>query len=173
MRAVVIRGLGEVAVETVDDARIEAPTDILLRVTSSAICGTDLHIYEGRMGDVTGMIIGHEPLGVVEEVGSAVVSIKKGDRVTVPTHICCGFCFNCVRGYSDACLTTHPGAAGEKPGRSRCASMRESSGPQVRAPAGRVRFLDSPARIRPAIRGPALGSHKASTPGSRGRGAAA
>jgi len=112
MKAIVVRGLGEVAVETVEDARIEAPTDVLLRVTSTAMCGTDLHIYEGRMGDVAGMVIGHEPLGVVEEVGSAVVSVKKGDRVTVPTHICCGFCVNCVRGYTDACLTTNPGAAG-------------------------------------------------------------
>ena len=112
MRAVVVRGPGEVAVETVEDARIEAPTDVLLRVTSSAICGTDLHIYEGRMGDVAGMVIGHEPLGVVEEVGPAVASVRRGDRVTVPTHICCGFCYNCVRGYSDACLTVHPGAAG-------------------------------------------------------------
>jgi glutathione-independent formaldehyde dehydrogenase len=112
MRAVVVRGVDEVAIETVEDARIEAPTDVLLRITSSAICGTDLHIYEGRMGDVAGMVIGHEPLGVVAEVGSAVVSVQKGDRVTVPTHICCGFCYNCVRGYSDACLTTHPGATG-------------------------------------------------------------
>jgi glutathione-independent formaldehyde dehydrogenase len=94
MRAVVVRGLNEVAVETVEDARIETPTDILLRVTSAAICGTDLHIYERRMGDVAGMVIGHEPLGVVQEVGSAVVSVKPGDRVTVPTHICCGFCYN-------------------------------------------------------------------------------
>jgi glutathione-independent formaldehyde dehydrogenase len=71
MKAVVVRGVGEVALENVEDARIEAPTDALLRVTSSAICGTDLHIYEGRMGDVAGMVIGHEPLGVVEAVGSA------------------------------------------------------------------------------------------------------
>lgn len=112
MKAVVVRGLGEVAVETVEDARIEAPTDILLRVTSTAICGTDLHTYEGRVGDVSGMVIGHEPLGVVEEVGSAVASVRRGDRVTVPTHICCRFCYNCVRGFSDACLTTHPGSAG-------------------------------------------------------------
>src|SRR5689334_25212729 len=108
MKAVVMRGDREVAVETVPDARLEAPTDVLLRVTSSAICGTDLHIYEGRMGEVNGMVIGHEPLGVVEDVGSAVVTIKKGDRVTVPTHICCGFCINCVRGYTDACLTVNP-----------------------------------------------------------------
>lgn len=62
MKAAVIRGVDEVAVETVEDARIEAPTDILMRVTPSAIRGTDLHIYEGRMGDVAGMVIGHEPL---------------------------------------------------------------------------------------------------------------
>ena len=90
MKAVVVHGVNEVGVDRVDAARIESPTDVLLRVTSSAICGTDLHIYEGRMGDVAGMVIGHEPLGVVEDVGSAVVSVKKGDRVTVPTHICCG-----------------------------------------------------------------------------------
>ncbi len=134
MRAVVVRGVGEVAVETVDDARIEAPTDILLRVTSSAICGTDLHIYEGRMGDVAGMVIGHEPLGVVEEVGSAVVSVKRGDRVTVPTHICCGFCYNCVRGFTDACLMTHPGQAGAAYGYPQMGSYRGTQAELVRVP---------------------------------------
>lgn len=112
MKAVVWRGERTVEIETVEDARLEAPTDVLLRLTSTAICGTDLHIYEGRMGDVTGMVIGHEPLGVVEEVGPAVASIRKGDRVVVPTHICCGFCYNCVRGYSSSCLITNPGSAG-------------------------------------------------------------
>jgi glutathione-independent formaldehyde dehydrogenase len=134
MRAVVVRGVGEVAVETVDDARIEAPTDILLRVTSSAICGTDLHIYEGRMGDVAGMVIGHEPLGVVEEVGSAVVSVKRGDRVTVPTHICCGFCYNCVRGFTDACLMTHSGQAGAAYGYPQMGSYRGTQAELVRVP---------------------------------------
>ena len=112
MQAVVWRGDRTVDIETVEDAGLEAPTDVLLRLTSTAICGTDLHIYEGRMGEVNGMVIGHEPLGVVEEVGSAVVSIRKGDRVVVPTHICCGFCYNCLRGYSASCLTTNPGSAG-------------------------------------------------------------
>src|SRR5260370_31769102 len=92
MKAVGVRGVDEVALENGEGARIEAPTDALLRVTSSAICGTDLHIYEGRMGDVAGMVIGHEPLGVVEVVGAAVVSARVGDRATVPTHICFGFC---------------------------------------------------------------------------------
>ncbi len=75
----------------VKDAEMAETTDVLLRVTSSAICGTDLHFYEGRMRGIEGGIIGHEPLGVVEEVGSAVKNVQKGDRVTVPTHICCGF----------------------------------------------------------------------------------
>ena len=112
MRAVVWRGDMTLEVENVEDARMDAPTDVLMRITSTAICGTDLHIYEGRMGEVNGLVIGHEPLGVVEEVGSAVTSIKKGDRVVVPTHICCGFCYNCVRGHSASCLMTNPGSAG-------------------------------------------------------------
>ena len=112
MKAVVWRGDRTLDIETVEDARIEAQTDVLMHITSTAICGTDLHIYEGRMGEVNGMVIGHEPVGVVEEVGSAVVSIKKGNRIVVPTHICCGFCYNCVRGDSASCLTTHPGATG-------------------------------------------------------------
>jgi glutathione-independent formaldehyde dehydrogenase len=112
MRAVVLTGKREIAIETVPDAELEAPTDALLRVTSTAICGSDLHFYDGRMGAEPGMVIGHEPLGVVEEVGSAVVSVQPGDRVVVPTHICCGFCHSCVHGYSGACLTVNPGKAG-------------------------------------------------------------
>jgi glutathione-independent formaldehyde dehydrogenase len=134
MKAVVVRGVGEVALENVEDARIEAPTDALLRVTSSAICGTDLHIYEGRMGDVAGMVIGHEPLGVVEEVGSAVASVKRGDRVTVPTHICCGFCYNCVRGFTDACLTNNPGQTGAAYGYPGMGSYRGTQTELVRVP---------------------------------------
>ncbi len=134
MRAVVVRGVGEVAVESVEDARIEAPTDVLLRVTSSAICGTDLHTYEGRMGDVVGMVIGHEPLGVVEDAGPAVVSVKRGDRVTVPTHICCGFCYNCVRGFTDACLTNNPGSAGAAYGYPGMGGYRGTLAELVRVP---------------------------------------
>ena len=112
MKAVVLEETRQIAVRVVKDAEMRAPTDVLLRVTSSAICGTDLHFYEGRMRGIEGGIIGHEPLGVVEEVGSAVINVKKGDRVTVPTHICCGFCAMCVEGHSSACLTSNPGQAG-------------------------------------------------------------
>jgi len=112
MRAVVLSGRRATAIAPVDDAAMQAPTDALLRITSSAICGTDLHFYDGRMGARPGMVIGHEPLGVIEEVGTAVVSVSVGDRVVVPTHICCGFCHSCVHGYSGACLTVNPGKAG-------------------------------------------------------------
>src|SRR6059058_6445689 len=134
MQAVVWRGDRTVDIEKVEDAGLEAPTDALLRLTSTAICGTDLHIYEGRMGEVNGLVIGHEPLGVVEEVGSAVTSIKKGDRVVVPTHICCGFCYNCVRGYSASCLTTNPGSAGAAYGYPGMGSYRGTQTELVRVP---------------------------------------
>jgi len=92
MKAVVLEETRKISVREVPDAEMQDTTDVLLRITSTAICGTDLHFYEGRMRGVEGMVIGHEPLGMVEEVGSAVKNVKKGDRVTVPTHICCGFC---------------------------------------------------------------------------------
>jgi glutathione-independent formaldehyde dehydrogenase len=112
VKGVVVHGARDVRVEDVADAELEATTDVLMRVTSSGLCGTDLHIYEGRMGDADGMLIGHEPLGVVEDVGSAVVSIRRGDRVVAATHICCGFCAQCVAGRSALCLTNNPGSAG-------------------------------------------------------------
>ncbi len=112
MKAVVLEETRQIAVKQVPDAEMQAQTDILMRVTSTAICGTDLHFYEGRMRGIEGGVIGHEPLGIVAEVGSAVTNVKKGDRVTVPTHICCGFCAMCVAGNSSACLMTNPDDAG-------------------------------------------------------------
>ncbi len=112
MKAVMLEETRRISVREVPDAEMRETTDVLLRLTSTAICGTDLHFYEGRMRGIEGGIIGHEPLGIVEEVGSAVINVKKGDRVVVPTHICCGFCAMCVDGHSSACLTTNPGFAG-------------------------------------------------------------
>ena len=109
MKAVVLEETRKVVVREVVDPAIRKPTDALLRITSTAICGTDLHFYEGRIRGIEGQVIGHEPLGVIEDVGSAVVSVKKGDRVVVPTHICCGFCAMCDDGHSSLCLTTNPG----------------------------------------------------------------
>ncbi|HTW84764.1 MAG TPA: alcohol dehydrogenase catalytic domain-containing protein [Candidatus Sulfotelmatobacter sp.] len=112
MQAVALEGVRTLAIHDIDEPSLKRPTDVVLRLTSTAICGTDLHIYEGRLGGGKPLIIGHEPLGVVEAVGDAVVNVRAGDRVVVPTHICCGFCANCVHGFSGLCLTTNPGAAG-------------------------------------------------------------
>ncbi len=112
MQAVVIEKPRDVRIETIDEPALQNATDVVLRLTSTAICGTDLHIYEGRLGGGERLVIGHEPLGIVERVGADVVSVREGDRVTVPTHICCGFCANCVHGFSASCLTTNPGKAG-------------------------------------------------------------
>lgn len=112
MEAVILNGPREIRIGAIDEPVIQSPTDVLLKLTSTAICGTDLHIYEGRLGGGERLVIGHEPLGVVERVGDAVVNVRVGDRVTVPTHICCGFCPNCVHGFSGACLTNNPGKWG-------------------------------------------------------------
>ncbi len=83
MKAVVYNEPFKVAVETVDDPRIEAPTDAILRLTTAAICGSDLHMDERRTPAKPGVVFGHENMGVIEEVGAAMQSIKKGDRVAL------------------------------------------------------------------------------------------
>jgi glutathione-independent formaldehyde dehydrogenase len=84
MKAVVLKGTSQVSVDTVEDPRIERATDCIVRITSAAICGSDLHMYERRTPAQPGMVMGHENLGVIEEVGPAVLSFKKGDRVRSP-----------------------------------------------------------------------------------------
>ncbi len=108
MKAVVYKEPYSVAVEAVDDPRIEAPGDVIVKITTAAICGSDLHMYDGRTGAKPGTVFGHENMGVVQEVGLGVVSIKKGDRVVLPFNIACGFCFNCLRGFTSDCLTINP-----------------------------------------------------------------
>ncbi len=112
MKAVVYKEPFKVAVETVADPKVQDPNDALVRITSSAICGSDLHMYEGRTAAQAGIVFGHENMGTVEEVGPGVVSIKKGDRVVMPFNVACGFCKNCLAGYSGFCLTVNPGFAG-------------------------------------------------------------
>jgi glutathione-independent formaldehyde dehydrogenase len=112
MKALVYKGPYTVGLEQVDDPRIEHPNDVIVRLTTTCICGSDLHMYEGRAGADQGMVFGHENLGIIEEVGGAVVSLEKGDRVVVPFNVSCGFCKNCVAGYSAFCLTVNPGVAG-------------------------------------------------------------
>lgn len=134
MRAVVYKGPYEVAVEEVDDPKIEHPRDAIIKLTSTAICGSDLHMYEGRTVAEPGTILGHEPLGVVEEVGDAVVSLKKGDRVVVTFNVACGYCFNCVRGFSSACLTVNPEIAGGAFGYAKMGPYRGAQAEMLRVP---------------------------------------
>ncbi|MGO4783097.1 alcohol dehydrogenase catalytic domain-containing protein [Cryobacterium sp. W22_MBD10_FK3] len=107
MKALTWQGKRHVSVDEVPDPVIEKPTDIVIRITSTAICGSDLHLYEVfgpflKPGD----ILGHESMGVVEEVGAAVQYLRPGDRVVIPFVIACGECFMCVRGLTTQCETT-------------------------------------------------------------------
>lgn len=108
MKALVYEGPRNVVVKEMPDAKIERPTDVLVKVTLTNICGSDLHMFEGRTDMESGRILGHENLGVVIEVGNAVDRIKVGDRVCLPFNIGCGFCRNCEDGLTGACLTTNP-----------------------------------------------------------------
>ena len=108
MKAVVYKGKNRVAVEEVPNPRIEAPDDAIIRITSAAICGSDLHMFEDRSSAEPGTVFGHENMGTIEEAGPAVRSVRKGDRVVLPFNVACGFCFNCTRGYTNACLTANP-----------------------------------------------------------------
>jgi glutathione-independent formaldehyde dehydrogenase len=108
MKAVVYRGPFDVAVEEVPDPRIEQPLDAIIRITTTNICGSDLHPYEGRAPLDAGMVLGHENMGMVEEVGLGVNRITPGDRVSVPFNISCGSCRNCDAGWTSACLRANP-----------------------------------------------------------------
>ena len=107
MRAVVWNGRRDVRVEEVADPVIQDPGDAIIKVTSTNICGSDLHLYEPLGAFMKpGDIIGHEPMGVVEEVGGAVTTIAPGDRVVIPFQICCGSCWMCEHGLQSQCETT-------------------------------------------------------------------
>ncbi|MGY2067616.1 glutathione-independent formaldehyde dehydrogenase [Blastococcus sp. SYSU DS0619] len=108
MRAVVYRGPKNVSVEEVPDPSIQSPTDAIIRITTTNICGSDLHMYEGRTSVEEGKVLGHENMGVVEAVGDGVDRIKVGDRVSVPFNIACGTCRNCTDGWTSFCLRANP-----------------------------------------------------------------
>lgn len=110
MQALTYHGSKDVRVENVPDPVIQESDDIILRVTATAICGSDLHLYRGKIPQVKdGDIFGHEFMGVVEEVGSAVTAVSKGDRVIIPFVIACGSCFYCAMNLHAACETTNTG----------------------------------------------------------------
>lgn len=150
MKAVVYNGPHDVSVKDVPDAKIERPTDVLVRISSTNICGSDLHMYEGRTDFAKGRIFGHENLGEVVETGNAVDRIKVGDVVCLPFNIGCGFCRNCEAGLTAFCLTTNPdpGLAGAAYG---FADMGPYSGGQaeyLRVPYGDFNCLKLPEDAR-------------------------
>ncbi|SES43952.1 zinc-dependent alcohol dehydrogenase [Lentzea albida] len=109
MKAVVWHGVGDIRLDDVDDPKIQEPTDAVVRITRSAICGTDLHMVRGTLPDmVEGTVLGHEAVGVVEEVGSSVRGFSPGDRVVIPSTIGCGTCSYCRAGYYAQCDTANP-----------------------------------------------------------------
>jgi threonine dehydrogenase-like Zn-dependent dehydrogenase len=107
MKALTFHGKRDVRIDNVPDPTIEEPTDAVIRVTSTGLCGSDLHLYEvlGPFMD-EGDVLGHEPMGIVEAVGSAVTNIAVGDRVVIPFNIACGHCFMCGHGLQSQCETT-------------------------------------------------------------------
>lgn len=110
MKALTYHGSKDVRVDNVPDPVLQQEDDIVLRVTATAICGSDLHIYRGKIpGMETGDVLGHEFMGIVEEVGKGVTRVKKGDRVVIPFTISCGECFFCNKTLFAACENTNPG----------------------------------------------------------------
>lgn len=109
MKALCWHGHGDVRVDTVPDPELKEPTDVIIKITASGICGSDLHLLDGYMPTMkSGDIMGHEPMGIVVEVGSAVKRLKRGDRVVVPFTISCGSCFFCKKTLFSLCDTTNP-----------------------------------------------------------------
>lgn len=109
MKAMVWRGVGDIGIEEVPDPQIKDPTDAIVEITTSALCGTDLHFVRGTMsGMVEGTILGHEAVGVVREVGDGVRNLRPGDRVVVPSTMGCGYCSYCRAGYYAQCDNANP-----------------------------------------------------------------
>ncbi len=108
MKAAQIHGPGTVSYDTVEDPKIQEQTDVILKVTATAICGSDLHIYSGGIPQPRPMVLGHEFMGIVEEAGAGVTKLKRGDRVVVPFPIACGTCFFCNHDLPGHCENSNP-----------------------------------------------------------------
>ncbi|GEN34189.1 zinc-dependent alcohol dehydrogenase [Aneurinibacillus danicus] len=108
MKAVTYQGPNTVEVKQVEDAKLEKKDDIVVRITTTAICGSDLHLYQGNSPVPEGYIIGHEPMGIVEEVGPEVTKVKKGDRVIIPFNVACGRCVYCQNDMTSQCDNANP-----------------------------------------------------------------
>jgi glutathione-independent formaldehyde dehydrogenase len=147
VRAVVLKGVREVAVENVPDPTIERPTDAIVRITSAGLCGSDLHMFAGRTVAHAGLVFGHEPLGVVEETGTSVTTVRKGDRVLIPLNIACGVCFNCTRGFTSACLAVNAEGAGGAYGYVGMGPYRGAQAEYLRVPFAERNCLKVPGEV--------------------------
>ncbi len=127
MKAVVWHGVGDIRLEDVREPTIQDPNDAIIRITASAICGTDLHMVRGTLtGMVPGTVLGHEAVGAVEEVGKNVRNLRVGDRVVVPSTIGCGYCSYCRAGYFSQCDNANPNG--------RLAGTASFGGPKMSGP---------------------------------------
>ncbi|MED1740696.1 glutathione-dependent formaldehyde dehydrogenase [Bacillus swezeyi] len=108
MKAVTFQGPQHIEVSQVEDAKIEKKDDIVVRITSTAICGSDLHLYQGNFPLPKGFQLGHEPMGIVEETGPDVTKVKKGDRVVIPFTVACGHCYYCENKLESQCDNSNP-----------------------------------------------------------------
>jgi glutathione-independent formaldehyde dehydrogenase len=144
MKAVVYEGTRNIKVKDVADAKIEKPTDVLVRITATNICGSDLHMYEGRTDMEPGRVLGHENMGEVAAVGKAVDRIKPGDMVCIPFNIGCGFCRNCEAGLTAFCLTCFPGMAGAAYGFAGMGPFNGGQAEYLRVPYGDFNCLRLP-----------------------------
>lgn len=145
MRAVVWKGIGEIAVEEVDDPEIKDPTDAIVKLTASAICGTDLHFIRGTLpGMKKGMILGHEGVGIVEEVGAGVRNLERGDRVVIPSTIACGYCSYCREGYYAQCDVANQGSTAYFGGPSDAGGFAGLQAERARVPFAHVGLVKLP-----------------------------
>ena len=144
MKALVFADIRRMEVREVPDPVIEQENDAIIRVTSAAICGSDLHMFEGRTTAQPGMVFGHEIMGVVEKVGKGVQLVKAGDRVSLPFNVSCGTCFNCCRGFVNACLTTNPKSPGGGYGYADLGPYRGGQAQLVRVPFADFNCLNLP-----------------------------
>jgi threonine dehydrogenase-like Zn-dependent dehydrogenase len=144
MKALVYMGPRDVRIKNVPDAKIQEPTDVLVKITTTNICGSDLHMYEGRTDMETGRVLGHENVGQVVEVGKAVRHIKVGDWVCLPFNVSCGYCKNCESGQTSACLTLNPGQAGAAYGYADMGPFEGGQAEFLRVPYGDFNCLKLP-----------------------------
>jgi glutathione-independent formaldehyde dehydrogenase len=144
MKAVVFQGENEVAVEEVDEPQIEHPDDVILNITTTAICGSDLHMYEGRTGVDPGLVFGHENMGTIDAVGDGVRTLEEGDRVVLPFNIACGFCQNCEEGYTGFCSNVNPGFDGGAYGYANMGPYQGGQAEKLRVPYADFNALQLP-----------------------------